>query len=207
MNMANLVRRDATSTSGGELTTSAQTIPGAKTFTGVTTFSENTTGLLVTKWNASTALAGTDGSSGLYKAGSAPGLTTAATISSGYVGERPTLQNGTVTATTTLAQWASITLTPGVWLLSASASGFSGGGVGTYIQLCIATTGGNSTAGCTSGYDNVYSAFNNATTVGQAVIPAKYVNINASTTYYLNGRSDHVTASDIYYFLQAVRIA
>jgi hypothetical protein len=71
--MSNLVRRDATSTSGGELTASAQTIPGAKTFTGVTTFSENTTGLLVTKWNASSALASST-ASGLTPATAVLGL-------------------------------------------------------------------------------------------------------------------------------------
>jgi len=65
-------------------------------------------------------LAGTDGSSGLYKAGQAPGLTTGAAIADGYVGEvvntASALTAGTLSLTT-LSNLGNGTLTlkPGVW--------------------------------------------------------------------------------------------
>jgi hypothetical protein len=74
-------------------------------------------------------LAGTDGSSGLYKAGQAPGLVTGATVSAGYIGEAfGTLSAGTggqayQTTTTTASTTSSavdlvtLTLNKGVYLL------------------------------------------------------------------------------------------
>jgi hypothetical protein len=88
--MSNLVRRDATSTSGGELTASAQTIPGAKTFTGAVALS-----------------------------GGQVGKTDGAAIASGYVGETKTwtVSPSDQAVTTTETDWtnAFITLPAGVW--------------------------------------------------------------------------------------------
>jgi hypothetical protein len=73
-------------------------------------------------------LAGTDGSSGLYMAGRAPGLATGAAIASGYVGETKTWTSAPISQslTTTVADWtnATITLTAGVWLVNASVMAF-----------------------------------------------------------------------------------
>jgi hypothetical protein len=74
------------------------------------------------------ANAGTDGSAGLYKAGSAPGLVTGATIAAGYVGEMlGTLRSGTngftystrttTSPSTSYASLVSVTLNKGVYLI------------------------------------------------------------------------------------------
>lgn len=144
--------------------------------------------------------------SGLVPSTGLPGQTNGVTIPANTVGEIIKV-TGTVTATTTLAQWATVSLTTGVWLLSGAASAQNQSASGTYLQLCIATAGGNSTAGATGGYDNFYAAINASQGTGEAVIPAKYVSISTTTSYFLNGRSDFAVSSGIAYFLQAVRIA
>jgi hypothetical protein len=81
-------------------------------------------------------LAGTDGSSGLYQAGRAPGLTTGAAIASGYIGERVTWITPPASQLfgTTEADWtnAQIQLTAGTWLVIAN--------IGVEIQ-CGSTSG------------------------------------------------------------------
>lgn len=83
-------------------------------------------------------IAGTDGSSGLYKAGQAPGLVTGAAISAGYIGFSPTAgtrtrsqQTGLTNATTTTI--ASITLNKGIYDIVAS--GVFEGASATSTQL------------------------------------------------------------------------
>ncbi len=147
-------------------------------------------------------LAGTDGSSGLYKAGQAPGLTTGATISAGYVGEIKENTRSTNTPSITTNQYSSIdsgtvtyndnnetgiALTAGVWLIQGvcflipqtSASV-------TYWEFGIGTAKGNSNAGL--GLTNV-TYFNNTLTTGPSYYslssPTVYVNISSTTTYYL----------------------
>jgi hypothetical protein len=64
-------------------------------------------------------LAGTDGSSGLYMAGRAPGLVTGAAISAGNVGEvkYATLSNVTLSITATSYDAGSLIVGPGVWMV------------------------------------------------------------------------------------------
>jgi hypothetical protein len=64
-------------------------------------------------------LAGTDGSAGLYKAGQAPGLTTGATISAGYVGQIYNTVSWDDTALTTVTgrTIGTMTLPAGVWMV------------------------------------------------------------------------------------------
>jgi len=83
-------------------------------------------------------LASTDGSSGLYKAGQAPGYTGGSAIPAGYVGE--ILSQTTTTAiTTSAANLATVTLTAGVWTVSGGCN-FSADTVTRYMRLSISST-------------------------------------------------------------------
>jgi hypothetical protein len=193
--MSNLVRRDATSTSGGELTPSAQTIPGAKTFTGATTFSENTTGLLVTKWNASSALAGTDGSSGLYKAGSAPGLTTGAAIPAGYVGEMLTSTFSGVTITTSGVTLTTRSLNKGTYLVLYYANATKGSATRVSIASDTTLSSGTLTNYCNDFQQDVLTTSVSLTGSATALVTADGATLNfaarsvgASTSADANGR-------------------
>lgn len=129
----------------------------------------------------------------------------------GYIGESLTNKVAAFTGSTGRVQIANLTLTPGVWLMSAvfTNSVINVAVGGTYIDCCISTTAGNSTAGCVDGYDSVHGGFNAATGFGGVCIPSKVVVVppGASVPYYLNGRTDHTTASDMVSSLSAVRIA
>ncbi len=140
--------------------------------------------------------------SGLVSASGVPGNTTGNAIASGYVGEFVQSKQSSVSIGTSLTQAATISLSAGVWMLSASAALISGGG--GQMQLCISGTTASS-AGTTTGYDNMY--FDQAaSSVGGGVIPCKVINISSSSTpYYLNISSP--TAGTYSCALNAVRIA
>jgi hypothetical protein len=136
------------------------------------------------------------------------GRTDGNTVPAGQPGELLTHKPSPFTGATTRAQIATLTLTPGVWVMSAlfcnAVTNAAAGG--TYLSAAISTTPGNSTAGCTDGYDLVDGAFNAASGYGSVSIPSKYVNITVSTAYYLNGRTDHTAASDMVCSMSALRI-
>jgi hypothetical protein len=101
-------------------------------------------------------LAGTDGSSGLYKAGQAPGLTTGATISAGYVGQVLRASNtsgNNVPASGSYGNGNSITLTAGTWLIKSNTMyGRNGATFSSPILIHgVTTTTGNSSTGLTNG--------------------------------------------------------
>jgi hypothetical protein len=101
-------------------------------------------------------LAGTDGSSGLYKAGQAPGLTTGATISAGYVGQVLRASNtsgNNVPASGSYGNGNSITLTAGTWLIKSNTMyGRNGATVSSPVLIHgVTTTTGNSSTGLTNG--------------------------------------------------------
>ena len=97
--MVDLIRKDATSTVGGELTNGAQTIAGAKTFTGATTFSST-----------------------LTPSGGVVGRTNGVAVPAGQIGETITSANIVTTTLASLSDTditnATITLTPGVWRIT-----------------------------------------------------------------------------------------
>jgi hypothetical protein len=137
-------------------------------------------------------LAGTDGSSGLYKAGQAPGLVTGATIASGYVGETKTWTSAPVsqTLTTSEADWtnATFTLTPGVWqifyhthfdVVSGSTAGNS-----TYAIVKL-TDSSNTVIDNTQSFFRVSTSGSASTNLQSVVSNSAVVNISSSTTYKL----------------------
>ena len=135
-------------------------------------------------------LAGTDGSSGLYKAGSAPGLTTGAAVAAGYVGEvlQGTGTNVAITNSATYYDVASKLLTKGTWLVSSivthnevtvlTAARFISG---------ISTSPGNAFADFSTSLGNLTDDIAMPTANGSISysIPNYIVNLSVDTTYYL----------------------
>jgi hypothetical protein len=162
------------------------------------------------------ANAGTDGSAGLYKAGQAPGLTTGATIASGYVGQSITGSVarasgvGLTSAATGVAIF-NVGLTAGVWLLSGTC-GFSGTATSsTQLRCAINTTNGATPT--TSDFDAGLGCATSANIVLNNIdhifsIPGVVVNLSASQTYYLNVYAVFAGGTcSAYGRIQAVRIA
>jgi hypothetical protein len=145
-------------------------------------------------------LAGTDGSSGLYKAGQAPGLVTGATIASGYVGEDLTPATSTTNPTTSNANLTSQTLTAGKWMLTAITKLDSAAGY-TYFGMSISSTSATPDADSLV-YAAPASGLCSATTV-------RIVNIPSSTTYYVVGAvgTASITGANSKTRLFCVRIA
>lgn len=132
-------------------------------------------------------LAGTDGSSGLYQAGRAPGLTTGAAVPAGMIGETQTavFDFNTLTAGT-YSTSSGITLTPGVWLIdAANVLQWVAGNTGLLLGISTVST-------ATSFSDADDQAVNYATALwSTGTSPANmsckvsiYVNISSTTTYY-----------------------
>jgi hypothetical protein len=122
---------------------------------------------------------------GAYKAGQAPGLTTGAAISAGYVGEIKevtydfnTATNGSWSTTSVLA------LTAGVWRIENS-SRTTGAASLSAVAIGISTDSGATT------FSDVSNTTGNSTQVfasGTALNPGTYVsitvNLSSSTNYY-----------------------
>ncbi len=126
-------------------------------------------------------LAGTDGSSGLYKAGQAPGLTTGATISAGYVGEviRASSTAGTnVPAAGQYGDGSSITLTAGVWRIDAAYFIDRNGATlaaGTVLAHGVSVTTGNSSTGLVRAINEVLQPIGGSLTASSiSVIPISF---------------------------------
>jgi hypothetical protein len=131
------------------------------------------------------------------------GDTTGVAVPVGNIGERfPVTETGfsgvTAGATTAYTQLASLALTPGVWMLYGHAELQAATGTtwtsGDNQKAAIGTTTA-SASGAVQGSSIVESA--NAGTVFQntsvvaGLKPLRYVNISASTTYYLNGAATY----------------
>ena len=121
----------------------------------------------------------------------------------GQVGEVIESKISTLTnaaATNTYLALTSITLTPGDWLISASASdtpfSLASPTPQGIIQAVISTTPASS-AGATRGYDWVYQEHNTGEIAGMSllVIPAKRVNISSTTVFYLNVSNAYVSGT------------
>jgi hypothetical protein len=137
-------------------------------------------------------LAGTDGSSGLYMAGRAPGLTTGAAIASGYIGEllRATA-GGTVApgASGSAKTVATITLTPGVWDVSGGVSLTTGTMTGnTYIQCYLTSTNNGNT---NTGVDQSTVVAPSAVGVTASTVGPFRFNVSVSTPIYITGEINY----------------
>jgi hypothetical protein len=170
-------------------------------------------------------LAGTDGSSGLYKAGQAPGLTTGATIASGYVGETIT---STISSTVLSASGteqditgASISLTPGRWQVfysieysyDTTATTATGDGGSVYLKL---TKSDNTLVNKASSYAFHRTNGTNQTYYSTTLSKSVVIDVSSTTTYKLrmqytdNAGTNACTAAasgSDYNSLYAVRIA
>lgn len=146
-------------------------------------------------------MAGTDGSAGLYKAGQAPGQVTGATIASGYIGE---VKLGTATGvalTTTTATVTSVTLSPGVWLITANFRGFGGASTAGF-EVGIATTGASKTGWTDYNCGEIAQNGNNRGSVTYTEV----VNTAGTPTYYLTANTNASTGT-ANGGMRAVRIA
>jgi hypothetical protein len=160
-------------------------------------------------------MAGTDGSAGLYKAGQAPGSVTGTAIAAGYIGERlaPSTETYAVSVGSAgaIVNLTSMTLTPGVWLVT----GMANMPVGTYSGFLYATLG-ISTASATIGVNNCREGLaqwtdvpNSASTHIKSVF--RYMNVSSNTTIYLIARAGATSGSSTWVdcdgrSLQAIRI-
>lgn len=126
------------------------------------------------------------------------------TVPSGYIGEKLSHIPSALTGSTSLTQWATVTLTAGMWLIIGTAS-TDGAAGGNYIDLNINTTTA-SLSGTTIGLDRAFIGVNatNGTGASSLVITKQ---VSSSTPIYLNGKTDHTAGSGIGVSLVAVRIA
>jgi len=151
-------------------------------------------------------LAGTDGSSGLYKAGQAPGLTTGAAISAGYVGEKltVTLSDVAIALTATTYNAGSLTLTAGVWLVRGKVVVGVSGTTMTRVRSSISTT--SATLDTVTFVDDLSTGI----TYARSIKTDRYVN-TAGTTVYLTVSSDYTgtapSTSSANMIFEAIRIA
>lgn len=206
-------------------TTSAVSFSRYARTTGVTFGSagDNWSALTTTRWRVRKVtasspvgfgLAATDGTAGLYKAGSVPGLTTGATIAAGYVGEVIIATATSVPATTaTYNVVTSITVTAGVWLLT-SAVEFEPAPT-TVITRCdrgLSTSAGANYTGAVSNENKQVEFFPSyvpGDTFGR-VVPTWSINVasGGTLTYYLKCYTTFGTSTlTISGAIRAVRIA
>ena len=126
------------------------------------------------------------------------------TVPSGYIGEKLSHIPAALTGSTSLTQWATITLTAGTWLVIGTAT-TDGSAGGTYIDLNINTTTA-SLSGTTFGLDRVFIGVNATSGTGSnSLVITK--SVSSSTPIYLNGKTDHTAVSGIGVSLVTVRIA
>jgi hypothetical protein len=120
------------------------------------------------------------------------GQTSGATIAAGYAGEYPAVGTGTVSVTynDTYFQIATLTLQPGIWLVSGGyAVNFVVDTGLKYAQAAITTTaaGSYSPSSAAKAHEMTNMALSTAVSNSGVVVqaPAIYVNISAATTYRL----------------------
>ena len=117
------------------------------------------------------------------------GKTNGTAIAVGYVGQVLETTYTVDTAFNTTGTWgqdASLTLTPGVWLLFGALTGKLNGATVQSIQADISTTNGGS-SGLPDNYAEALPP--NSITNIQITIAGVYANVSSNTTYYLNRRA------------------
>lgn len=131
------------------------------------------------------------------------GQTSGTAIGAGYVGE--ILSTTSTTAiTTSAANLASLTLTPGVWTVTGNCR-VGADSTGRFVSTSISTT--SNTADSTLGRTTV-SDYNTGTGVGSALTFPRTINVSVSTPVYLVGLASSVAGlSSTNSYLEAVRIA
>jgi hypothetical protein len=139
------------------------------------------------------------------------GRTNGSAISAGHVGEVVEGKQTSITTfptTATYGDGASVSLTSGVWLLSAYIDGELNGSTTQSILLGINTTSGNSGAGLTFGDTLVACLPPTATSNTSACLPQVIFRPTTTTTHYLKVRAEYSAGTPRYRCrLTAVRIA
>lgn len=146
-----------------------------------------------------------------YPGVSIVGRTDANAPATGFVGESVQGLQTTATnfpATTQYGDGASVTLTSGRWLLSASMLASLNGATATAVSCGIGTTSGNNSSGLTLG-DTLFEGVAPTSATGSNVsVPFVIKNINTSTTFYLKVRATYSAGNPQYRCrLTAIRIA
>jgi hypothetical protein len=127
--------------------------------------------------------------------GAIQGLTNGASPTSGYLGQQIRGYNGSGTAltTATIASIISISLTAGVWDISALGQ-CNFGGTSTQFMIAISTSGTSFVPN--NGSDNVATAATStAINISSLSIPAYRVTISATTTYHLVAQATFSTST------------
>lgn len=163
-------------------------------------------------------LAGTDGSSGLYKPGQAPGQATGTAIATGYIGEVVTFnqtssQNftGSTTQYANLLTLSSSNLSAGVWLLYGVVTLQANGAAGFAANyVSVSDYSGNITT------DHAYPTQTQIPTTIDATSSPNYIGMlsgcivymTGSNSKYIKARCDFSAGTPQYrYSIRAVRIA
>jgi hypothetical protein len=160
-------------------------------------------------------LAGTDGSSGLYKAGQVPGYTGGSAIASGYVGETYTINGTTNLAApgtwnyTNIATLSNAIPSAGVWQVSFGLIVQGGSFAGGSPRVALSQNSGATTTDHVNGR-NVVSV-GHAAAVGSSYevgvsSPSFIINTAAPSTLYLKSTNQGST-SQVIYSVTVTRIA
>lgn len=144
-------------------------------------------------------------SSGLVSASGVPGNTTGNTIATGFFGEQR-LATSTTAVTTGGVAVNSLSITPGVWMLSAITQ-ITADATAREVYTAISTTQNTMPAFSTDG-TRAYGHYSTSNGIGFVQVHSLYINISVTTTYYQNSSATAVsglTATNNRF--QAVRIA
>lgn len=125
-------------------------------------------------------------------------------VPSGYIGESLLHIPSAITGTGSYAQWATLSLPAGKWLIIGTLM-TDGSAGGNYIDACINTVTA-SISGTTAGYDRLFIGVNSTVGVGGSSFSI-IKNTNVTTPLFLNGKTDHTSVGGILVSFQAIRIA
>ena len=121
------------------------------------------------------------------------GKTNGTDVAVGHVGQVMSTTYTTDTAFNTTGTWgqdASLTLTPGVWLLFGTLTAKLNGATVQSIQLDVSSTNGGS-LGLPDNYAEALPP--NSSTNIQITVAGVYANVSSNTTYYLNRRASYTS--------------
>lgn len=124
-------------------------------------------------------------------------------VPAGCIGEMivGTQSAGTAAVNGSYAALTNVSLTKGIWLVSANASASLAGGIS--LELTVSTTSA-SAAGTTTGTTRVFGAMNSSAGIGGAQTVFS-LNVASTTTYYLNVAVN--STGFLYGNITAIRIA
>lgn len=116
--------------------------------------------------------------------------------------------NNAFATTNTYGDATSISLTPGLWAISAIIRTNANGATVASIEMGVSTTSGDSGTGLTSGLNHlILNGAASFTFNPVLTLPSYYVTVAATTTFYLKVWGTYITATPLYqYSITAIRI-